>query len=82
MFDDSGMPFPDVFVPLLDAFFRTVSQHFPSISRKRMDERLETGTMSAFLANSESSPEEKYAEETYTPHGGSDCEGICAISAR
>ncbi|KAL0572139.1 hypothetical protein V5O48_009817 [Marasmius crinis-equi] len=51
MFDDSGLPLPSVYVPLLDTFFRTMSRHFPSISRKRMEERLETGTMSAFLLN-------------------------------
>ncbi|KAF8905916.1 hypothetical protein CPB85DRAFT_1376742 [Mucidula mucida] len=31
--------------------FSTMSPYFPSISRRRMDERLETGTMSAFLLN-------------------------------
>ncbi|ESK95418.1 pathway-specific nitrogen regulator [Moniliophthora roreri MCA 2997] len=51
MFDDSGLPLPSVYVPLLNTFFRTMSRHFPSISRKRMEERLETGTMSAFLLN-------------------------------
>ncbi|KAJ7641467.1 fungal-specific transcription factor domain-containing protein [Roridomyces roridus] len=51
LFDDSGLPLPNVYIPLLDTFFRTMSRHFPSISRKRMEERLETGTMSAFLLN-------------------------------
>ncbi|KAK7036707.1 hypothetical protein VNI00_011372 [Paramarasmius palmivorus] len=51
MFDESGLPLPSVYIPLLDTFFRTMSRHFPSISRKRMEERLETGTMSAFLLN-------------------------------
>ncbi|KAK1222253.1 hypothetical protein PQX77_014886 [Marasmius sp. AFHP31] len=51
IFDDSGFPLPSVYFPLLDTFFRTMSWHFPSISRKRMEERLETGTMSAFLLN-------------------------------
>ncbi|KAJ6590571.1 fungal-specific transcription factor domain-containing protein [Mycena vulgaris] len=50
-FDDFGLPLPNVYIPLLDTFFRTMSHHFPSISRKRMEERLETGTMSAFLLN-------------------------------
>jgi hypothetical protein len=53
MFDDSGFPLPNIYIPLLDTFFRTMSRHFPSISRKRMEERLETGTMSAFLLNCE-----------------------------
>ncbi|KAJ7119557.1 fungal-specific transcription factor domain-containing protein [Mycena epipterygia] len=51
MFDDFGLPLPNIYIPLLDTFFRTMSRHFPSISRKRMEERLETGTMSAFLLN-------------------------------
>ncbi|KAH8110030.1 fungal-specific transcription factor domain-containing protein [Phellopilus nigrolimitatus] len=51
LFDEDRMPLPSVYIPLLDTFFRTMSQHFPSISRRRMDERLETGTMSAFLLN-------------------------------
>ncbi|KAI5119149.1 hypothetical protein M0805_005228 [Coniferiporia weirii] len=51
LFDQNNMPFPRVYIPLLDTFFRTMSQHFPSISCRRMNERLETGTMSAFLLN-------------------------------
>ncbi|KAJ6618004.1 fungal-specific transcription factor domain-containing protein [Mycena sp. CBHHK59/15] len=51
MFDESGLPLSTVYIPLLDTFFHTMSPHFPSISRKRMEERLETGTMSAFLLN-------------------------------
>ncbi|THU79795.1 hypothetical protein K435DRAFT_810413 [Dendrothele bispora CBS 962.96] len=51
LFDDSGFPLPSVYRPLLDTFFRTLGRHFPSVSRKRMEERLETGTMSAFLLN-------------------------------
>lgn len=51
MFDEFGLPLPNIYIPLLDTFFRTMSLHFPSISRKRMEERLETGTMSAFLLN-------------------------------
>lgn len=51
MFDDFGFPLPNIYIPLLDTFFRTMSRHFPSISRKRMEERLETRTMSAFLLN-------------------------------
>ncbi|KAJ7675429.1 fungal-specific transcription factor domain-containing protein [Mycena rosella] len=48
MFDDSGLPLPNIYIPLLDTFFRTMSRHFPSISRKRMEERLETGTCPRF----------------------------------
>ncbi|THH19121.1 hypothetical protein EW146_g1969 [Bondarzewia mesenterica] len=51
MFDEQDLPHPHLYLPLLDAFFRTLSQHFPSVSRKRMEERLETKTMSAFLLN-------------------------------
>ncbi|KAF9039626.1 hypothetical protein BDZ89DRAFT_1010178 [Hymenopellis radicata] len=51
MFDDAGLPLPHVHLPLLDTFFSTMSPYFPSISRRRMEERLETGTMSAFMLN-------------------------------
>ncbi|TRM66722.1 fungal-specific transcription factor domain-containing protein [Schizophyllum amplum] len=51
MFDSTGLPLPHIYLPLLDTFFRTMGCHFPSIRRKRMEERLETGTMSAFLLN-------------------------------
>lgn len=51
IFDPSGLPLPHIHLPLLATFFRTMSQHFPSISQRRMKERLETGTMSAFLLN-------------------------------
>ncbi|KDR72893.1 hypothetical protein GALMADRAFT_252220 [Galerina marginata CBS 339.88] len=50
-FDDAGFPHPSIYGPLFHIFFSTLSGHFPSISRRRMDERLETGTMSAFLLN-------------------------------
>ena len=45
------MPPSHIYIPLFDTFFRTLGRHFPSVSRKRMEERLETGTMSAFLLN-------------------------------
>lgn len=51
MFDASGMPFPHIYEPLFDLFFTHLSQHFPSISRQRMRERFDSGTMSQFLAN-------------------------------
>ena len=50
-FDASGMPHPYIYGPLFDLFFTHLSQHFPSISRQRMNERLDSGTMSHFLAN-------------------------------
>ena len=53
LFDHNNMPLESVYMPLMDTFFATMSQHFPSISRKRMRERLETGTMSAFMMNCE-----------------------------
>ncbi|OZJ04492.1 hypothetical protein BZG36_02667 [Bifiguratus adelaidae] len=49
LFDDNDLVLPHIYIPLLDTFFRTMSQHFPSINRRRMSERLETGTMSSFL---------------------------------
>lgn len=51
LFDDEGMPLPHIRAPLFELFYRHLSQHFPAISRRRMDERFESGTMSAFLAN-------------------------------
>ncbi|KAK4685515.1 hypothetical protein P7C73_g4633, partial [Tremellales sp. Uapishka_1] len=51
LFDNSGMPYPHIRIPLFDLFFKHMSQHFPSTSRQRMNERLESGTMSNFLAN-------------------------------
>ncbi|WWD07292.1 hypothetical protein V865_005389 [Kwoniella europaea PYCC6329] len=50
LFDEHGMPHLHVFQPLLALFFKHCSQHFPSTSHQRMLERLETGTMSQFLA--------------------------------
>ncbi|EIW70119.1 hypothetical protein TREMEDRAFT_29634 [Tremella mesenterica DSM 1558] len=50
LFDSSGLPHPHIYKPLFDLFFKHASQHFPSVSRQRMDERFETGTMSAFQA--------------------------------
>ncbi|WWC92345.1 uncharacterized protein L201_007300 [Kwoniella dendrophila CBS 6074] len=50
LFDQDGMPHPHVWKPLSDLFFKHCSQHFPSVSRQRMIERIETGTMSGFLA--------------------------------
>lgn len=51
IFEENSLPRPNIYIPLLDTFFRTMSRHFPSVSRKRMEQRLETGTMSAFLLN-------------------------------
>ncbi len=51
IFDPTGMPLPYVCAPLFNLFFIHLSQHFPSISRQRMSERFESGTMSQFLAN-------------------------------
>ena len=51
LFDDSGMPFPHIYTPIFELFFQHMGQHFPSVSRQRMKERFESGTMSQFLAN-------------------------------
>lgn len=51
LFDDSGMPFQHVYTPLFNLFFTNMGPIFPSVSRKRMQERFESGTMSQFLAN-------------------------------
>jgi hypothetical protein len=45
------MPFAHIREPLFELFYRHLSQHFPAISRQRMNERLASGTMSQFLAN-------------------------------
>jgi hypothetical protein len=44
------MPHPHIWQPLFALFFKHMSQHFPSVSRQRMFERFESGTMSQFLA--------------------------------
>lgn len=51
IFDTEGMPFAHIREPLFELFYRHLSQHFPAISRQRMNERLASGTMSQFLAN-------------------------------
>jgi hypothetical protein len=51
LFDLNGMPLLSVWQPLFDLFLANMSQHFPSVSRQRMTERYESGTMSNFLAN-------------------------------
>ena len=52
LFDSTGMPLPHVHGPLFDLYFRHVSHHFPSFSRRRMSERFATNTMSHLIANS------------------------------
>lgn len=51
LWDSSGLPLRQVAEPLFDLFFSHMSQYFPNISRKRMAERWDTDTMSAFQAN-------------------------------
>ena len=51
MFDETGMPMPHIYGPLVDVFFKVAGQYFPSIWQSRMKERLATSTMSAFLMN-------------------------------
>jgi hypothetical protein len=51
-FDESDMPPKEVYEPLIfDVFFNALAQHFPSIQRLRLQNRLADGTMSAFLLN-------------------------------
>lgn len=47
------MPPKEVYEPLMDVFFDALAQHFPSIQRLRLQNRLADGTMSAFLLNGE-----------------------------
>lgn len=51
LFDATGLPHRHVWEPIFEKFLKHMSQHFPSVSRRRMQERTESGTMSAFLAN-------------------------------
>ncbi|ORX41220.1 fungal-specific transcription factor domain-domain-containing protein [Kockovaella imperatae] len=51
LWDPSGMPLPHIRDPLLELFFQHCSQFFPSLSRQRVKERIETETLSAFLTN-------------------------------
>lgn len=50
-FDEADMPPKEVYEPLLEVFFDALAQHFPSIQRLRVQNRLANGTMSAFLLN-------------------------------
>ncbi|KAJ9105963.1 hypothetical protein QFC19_003298 [Naganishia cerealis] len=67
-FDEADMPPREVYEPLLEVFFDSLAQHFPSIQRLRLQNRLADGTMSAFLLN----------ELTLCPLYSA----LCAISAR
>ena len=51
VFDDEGMPEPATRLPLFEAFYKHLSCLFPAISRRRMNERFDSRTMSQFLAN-------------------------------
>ncbi|KAJ7736742.1 fungal-specific transcription factor domain-containing protein [Mycena maculata] len=73
IFDDFGLPLPNIYIPLLDTFFHTMSRHFPSISRKRVEERLETRTISAFLLNCICA-----ISARFQPSGGSSPAKACA----
>jgi hypothetical protein len=48
-FDDRHMPPPEVYRPLVDIFFKVAGQHFPWLQPAIIHERLESGTMSAFV---------------------------------
>lgn len=50
-FDTEGMPLPATRIPLFEAFYSHLSSLFPAISRRRMNERFDSSTMSQFLAN-------------------------------
>lgn len=51
LFDANGLPHKHVWDPIFQKFLKHMSQHFPSLSHRRMEERYASGTMSAFLAN-------------------------------
>lgn len=51
IFDEHGSPLPEYYGPLMETFFTTLGPHFPSVSKRRMEERIETRTMSAFFLN-------------------------------
>jgi hypothetical protein len=76
MFDSSGMPVDSVSLPLLERFFETMCQHFPSVQRDRMEQRFSTNTMSAFMLNCISTSTHSYF--LHLPG----ILGICAVTAR
>ena len=47
----SKMPTPSSYGPLLEIFFRDLVQFFPFLERSSVEQRLNNGTMSAFLMN-------------------------------
>lgn len=51
LWDANGLPHRHVWDPIFDKFTQNIACHFPSVSRKRMTERYDSGTQSAFLAN-------------------------------
>ena len=73
LFDPSGMPYRHIADPLFDLFFIHVGPIFPSCSKQRWQERFDSDTMSAFLANCVCSlgarftPGSKSAEQVSAP---------------
>ncbi|KAL1412678.1 hypothetical protein Q8F55_000425 [Vanrija albida] len=51
LWDANGLPHRHVWDPIFDKFTENVACHFPSVSRRRMTIRYDSGTQSAFLAN-------------------------------
>ena len=51
LWDDTGLPLPTIWQPLFEIFLKHFVEFFPSISQQRMHDRLDSGTMSRFLAN-------------------------------
>ncbi|GHJ88959.1 hypothetical protein NliqN6_5361 [Naganishia liquefaciens] len=67
-FDEADMPPKEVYEPLLDVFFDSLAQHFPSIQRLRLQTRLANGTMSAFLLNAICAISARFAGQDKTYH--------------
>ena len=64
LFDDTGLPYTHVWEPLFALFLQNQSQFFPSLSRQRMKDRWESGTMSRILANAICALAASHAEES------------------
>lgn len=47
----TDFPPPEKYQPLLNLFFVHLQQYFPCLERSIIDQRLQNGTMSAFLLN-------------------------------
>jgi hypothetical protein len=71
--DADGFPYPHVWGPLFEKFLQHYTQFFPSVSRQRMIDRIESGTMSRFLSVAICALAGRHAD-----NAGSSPTGFCA----